>query len=237
MDEAMKFSIILPVYNQQPFIQIIVGDYLKILEGQPWDYEILLVVNGCHDGSLEACQELARQHAVVKVFHTPEKGWGRAVRLGIQQATGELICFTNSSRTQPQDLLKFLQCSFQTPNYIVKATRKIRENWLRRLGSILYNIQCRIFFDLNSWDINGTPKIFPRRFERLLTLTRDDDLLDLEFLLQAKNNAYPMIEIPVFFYKRVGGRSTTGYGTALRLYKGAFELWSTGRKVNHTCST
>ena len=44
----------------------------------------------------------------------------------------------------------------------MKANRKIRDNWRRRLGSLLYNLECRALFDLANWDINGTPKVFPR---------------------------------------------------------------------------
>ena len=51
---------------------------------------------------------------------------------------------------------------------VIKASRKIRENWKRRLGSLLYNLECRALFDLPYWDINGTPKVFGRHFIPLI---------------------------------------------------------------------
>jgi hypothetical protein len=110
------------------------------------------------------------------------------------------------------------------PDTVVKANRKIRESARRRLGSLLYNLECRMLFDLAFWDINGTPKIFPRGFEQLLSLKREDDLIDLEFVATCRRVGYPMIEVPILSARRHGGRSTTGYGTAIRLYIGAWRL-------------
>ena len=58
------------------------------------------------------------------------------------------------------------------PNVVVKANRKIREHWTRRLGSLLYNLECRALFDLSNWDVNGTPKVFPRALRRAAASSR-----------------------------------------------------------------
>jgi hypothetical protein len=98
------------------------------------------------------------------------------------------------------------------------------------MGSLLYNLECRALFDLSCWDVNGTPKIFPRDFHRLLSLRRDDDLIDAEFVATCRREGYPMLEVPTFSSKRHGGRSTTNVASALRMYWGAVELW---REVRH----
>ena len=226
----MKYSIVLPVHNQALHIGPIVDDYCKALDQGGWSYELILVVNGSSDRSSEICRQLSKRFPSVKVIDTPQKGWGMAVRLGLKEAKGEVICYTNSSRTQVSDLMQFLKCADQNPDHVIKANRKIRENWRRRLGSLLYNVECRTLFDLNFWDINGTPKIFPRKYEKLLELSRNDDLIDLEFLVLCRKNNYPILEVPVFSFKRLGGKSTTNYHSAFKLYMGAFELWRENRK-------
>src|SRR5439155_26773428 len=103
-------------------------------------YETLLVVNGCRDGSLAACRALAEGHASVRVLETEQPGWGRAVTAGLAAARGDLLCYTNSARTSPQDLLLLLLYAVAFPDAVIKANRKIRENWRRRAGSLLYNL-------------------------------------------------------------------------------------------------
>jgi hypothetical protein len=116
------------------------------------------------------------------------------------------------------------------PDVVIKANRKIRESFRRRLGSLLYNLECRAFFDLPTWDINGTPKVFPRKFEKLLQLTKDDDLIDAEFNAICRREEYPMLEVPVLSTKRHGGKSTTNYNSAFKMYWGAYKLWRSMRQ-------
>jgi hypothetical protein len=110
-------------------------------------------------------------------------------------------------------------------NVVVKANRKIRDSWRRRLGSLVYNLECRALFDLPTWDINGTPKVFPRSFGKLLELEREDDLIDAEFNAICRREGYQVIEVPVLSTRRHGGTSTTNYGSALKMYWGAWQLW------------
>src|SRR5262249_20318857 len=111
------------------------------------------------------------------------------------------------------------------PDVVVKANRKIRESWRRRLGSLLYNLECRALFDLSCWDINGTPKVFPRSHAPLVALARNDDLIDLEFTVICRREGYPMLEVPIVPTRRRGGSSTTRYRSAVKLYAGAYRLW------------
>jgi glycosyltransferase involved in cell wall biosynthesis len=217
-------SIILPVYNQADHIGQIVSEYETALTRLPVAHELLLVVNGCRDRSFEVCQDLAAAHDSVRVVSSARGGWGLAVKLGLAEARGDILCYTNSARTSAADLLLHLLYTVAYPNVVVKANRKIRERWQRRLGSLLYNLECRSLFNLSNWDINGTPKVFPRRFDKLLTLTRDDDLIDLEFIAVCRQQGYPVIEVPIFSTRRHGGTSTTNLRSALKMYWGAYVL-------------
>jgi glycosyltransferase involved in cell wall biosynthesis len=219
------FSIILPIYNQADHLARIVESYERALDAAAVDHELLLVVNGSRDASLAIAAELATRYPAVRAITEERAGWGRAVKRGIREARGAQICYTNSARTTDRDLTLMLLYARAFPGTIVKANRKVRESAVRRLGSLLYNIECRTLFDLSSWDVNGTPKIFPRAFEALLSLTRDDDLIDAEFGAVSRRREYPMIEVPIFATRRHGSRSTTGYRSALAMYLGAFELY------------
>ncbi len=218
-------SIILPVYNQGDHIRAVVEDYQTALERVSHPHEILLVVNNSRDNSLEVCNTLAAEYPGVRVLHSEHGGWGLAVKLGLAHAEGDLVCYTNSARTSPRDLVLIILYAVANPGHVVKANRKIRDNWQRRLGSLLYNLQVRALFDLPYWDINGTPKVFPRSFDKLLHLERDDDLIDAEFNAVCRVEDYPILEVPILSTKRHSGASTTNYRSALKMYRGAYQLW------------
>src|SRR5258708_35465343 len=97
-------SVILPVYNQADHIAAIVEGYITTLARIPNSVEFLLVVNGCRDNSIEVCNELAAKYPSIRVIFSQNGGWGLAVKLGLQQANGGLLCYSNSARTSSQDL-------------------------------------------------------------------------------------------------------------------------------------
>ena len=161
----------------------------------------------------------------MRVVQSARGSWGLAVKTGLREASGDILCYTNSARTSSQGLILLLLYAVANPDTVIKANRKIRENWQRRLGSLLYNLECRMLFDLSYWDINGTPKVFSRSFDKLLNLNQEDDLIDAEFNIVCRRENYPTLEVPIFSVRRHGGNSTTSYQSALRMYLGAYSLW------------
>jgi hypothetical protein len=95
---------------------------------------------------------------------------------------------------------------------------------VRRLGSLLYNLECRALLDLANFDINGTPKAFPRSFSALSHMERNDDLIDAEFCALCRRYDYPVVEVPIPATPRHGGRSTTNLASAARMYQGVLAV-------------
>lgn len=221
-------SIVLPVHNQADHIEEVVRQHVDRLAGLNTEHELLLVPNACRDESPSICARLERELDSVRSLPLAEGGWGVAVQAGLEAARGDLLCYTNSARTTPEELTLLVLYGTIFPEVVVKANRKVRERLARRVGSLLYNLECRTLFDLSCWDVNGTPKVFPRQFGELLRLRSRDDLIDAEFCAVCRKLEYPMVEVPIFSTRRYGGRSTTSYGSAVRLYSGAYRAWRHG---------
>jgi len=222
-------SVVLPVHNQAGHVAEVVAQYRSVLQRLNHPFELILVPNACRDESEQICQELTERFPDVRSVPLAEGGWGLAVRTGLAAARGDLLCYTNSARTSGEMLFLFLAYGLAYPDAVIKANRRIRESLFRRAGSVLYNLECRALFDLASWDINGTPKVFSARHRPLVELTRNDDLIDLEFIVACQDGGYPLLEVPVLSTRRHGGSSTTRIGSALRMYIGALRMWRSRR--------
>jgi glycosyltransferase involved in cell wall biosynthesis len=218
-------SIILPVHNQADYVEGLILDYDKVLSRISSPYEFILVVNNSRDRSFEICQSLSRRLPHAMAINSEKGGWGWAVKLGLKEAHGDVLCYTNTARTTPQELQLFLLYAIANPYNIIKANRKFRDNFMRRLGSLLYNLEIRLLFDVAFWDINGTPKVFPKSFTNLMDLKEDGDMIDAEFNVICLRERYPVLEVPIISKARRGGKSTTGYYSALKMYWGAYLLW------------
>jgi glycosyltransferase involved in cell wall biosynthesis len=222
-------SVVLPVHNQAAHIAAIVGGYRDALGQIGRPYEIVLVLNGCRDESFAVCTTLAQTFPDITVIDDPRAGWGLAVKAGLRAARGDLLCYTNCARTSAADLEQLIGRGLEQPHTVFKAIRRVRDNWKRRLGSFLYNAECRLLFGLPTRDVNATPKVFSRSHAALLTLTSDDDLLDAEFMRTCVREGIPVVEVPIFSNRRQGGSSTTNYTSAVRMYAGAWRLWQRTR--------
>jgi len=223
-ESATQVSLVLPVYKQAGFVAATVRSFEDVLGRLPIPHETILVVNGPDDGSLEICRKLELEFPAVRALAHDGSGWGSAVRRGIREARGDLICYTNSARTSAGTLLMILEYAIALPGIVIKANRKTRDSVWRHLGSLIFNLQCRALFDLSNFDVNGTPKVFPRSCARLLELRREDDLIDAEFLATCREQDYPILELPVVVTTRHAEGSTTNVTSAARLYLGAIGL-------------
>jgi len=227
---ASLISIVIPIYNQADHLAIIVQQYEGALARIQNPHELILVPNGCRDQSLDICQELAQQYPSIRVKSSDKSGWGRAVKLGLQEARGDLLCYTNSARTQASDMTLLILYAIAYPEAVIKAHRRSRESWDRKIGSFLYNLECRALFDLPTWDINATPKVFSRDVYQAIQPQSNGDLIDLEFYVRCKQLDIVILEVPIYSRSRHGGKSTTNYRSAMHLYKGAFQMWQNMRK-------
>jgi glycosyltransferase involved in cell wall biosynthesis len=223
-------SVVIPVYNQADHIGQIVREYEAALSRIPNPREFILVVNACRDHSLEVCNALARELPTVRVVHSEKGGWGLAVKLGLQAAKGDLLCYTNSARTNASDLVLLVLYAIANPGAVVKAHRRSRESLSRRLGSFLYNLECHMLFDLPIWDINATPKVFTRETYNEFRPESDGDLIDLEFYVKCQRLGKVILEVPIYSKERHGGKSTTNYRSAVRMYTGAYQMWKERRR-------
>jgi glycosyltransferase involved in cell wall biosynthesis len=229
MTTTPDISVVLPVYNQADHIQGIVEGYLAALDNLKHSAEIVLVVNASRDGSLECCRKLQQRYDCLQVLHDEQPGWGRAVRVGLAASRGSILCYTNSARTSSHVLALHVMLALTNPGLVIKANRRLRHPFLRRLGSVLYNVQCRTLFDLPVWDVNGTPKVFGRDALDLLRLDENGDLIDLEFIVKCKELGLQILEVPIVSAVRHGGESTTNVASAWKMYEGAFRMWLSRR--------
>ena len=88
-----KVSVVVPIYNVQSYlnrcIESIVNQTYKNLE-------ILLIDDGSPDNCPKMCDEWAEKDSRIKVILKKNEGLGMARNTGIDNASGEFVCFVDS---------------------------------------------------------------------------------------------------------------------------------------------
>ena len=225
-DSAVKdVSIVLPAdAEDQELLSRVVSSYADQLDAARHSWEILLVPN-VRGGAEKSPVWSVSSRIDVRVC-SPRDGWGAAVSEGLRASTGRLLCYTNWRRTSAVVIAEILDLALRNQDVVIRANRRTRDTRARRVGSLLFNLECRFLLQVPAWDINGTPKVFPRRFDSLLALDRADDLFDAEFAVVCERAGYPVIEVPVEAALHPGLTSAPDLPAALRMYLGVAALRS-----------
>ncbi|MBQ6570550.1 MAG: glycosyltransferase family 2 protein [Clostridia bacterium] len=100
----MKFSILLPVYNVEEYLEQCLD---SILAQKYTDYEVIMVDDGSTDGSAKICDRYAAGHPDnFRVIHKKNEGLISARRVGIKEAKGEFCIFVDSDDFIEDNLLE-----------------------------------------------------------------------------------------------------------------------------------
>ena len=93
MDNQVFFSVIVPVYKVEPYLQKCVDSVL----GQTFrDFELILVDDGSPDGCPLLCDAYAQKDDRVVVIHKENGGASTARNVGLDNARGEYISFLDA---------------------------------------------------------------------------------------------------------------------------------------------
>ena len=101
----MRFSIIIPVYNVEPYLK----ECLDSVHNQTYsDWEAVCVNDGSTDGSLSILENYARHDNRFKVISQPNSGLSAARNTGINATQGDYILFLDSDDWLESNTLEIL---------------------------------------------------------------------------------------------------------------------------------
>lgn len=105
MMQNTKVSVIIPVYNVEPYIKKSVD---SVLTQTYKNLEIILVDDGSTDDSGKICDEYAKQDDRIQVIHQKNGGLSAARNAGLKIMTGDLIGFLDSDDWIDSDFFEIL---------------------------------------------------------------------------------------------------------------------------------
>lgn len=98
----MKYSIIIPVYNVEKYIDRCLK---SILEQSYEKYEVIIVNDGSPDNSMDIIKKYTKKDKRFKAYTKENGGLSDARNYGVEQATGDVIVFIDGDDYVNPDLL------------------------------------------------------------------------------------------------------------------------------------
>ena len=218
----MKYSVVLPVYNEEETISSNILNLIGLFVQKDMDWEIVAVDDGSGDKSYDTLKALEAEYpdALVVVRHPYNKGNGATIKTGIKAASGEvIICMDSDGQHDPEDILKMLPFIGEYDLVVGARPFKSDGTWYRNLANKFYNGLASWLTDFKIEDLTSGFRIFkadvvkkfyhlfPQRFSYPTTST-------LAFLKGGYNIKY----VPINIQPRKGGSSK------IRLFRDGFRF-------------
>ncbi len=156
MKKAPKLSILIPVYNVEPFLPLC----LESVKNQTYkNFECILINDGSTDNSLNVIKKYAKDDKRFNIIDKKNSGYGASLNAGLKIAKGEYI-----SIVEPDDFLntKFLEKLLRNDgNDIIKCS------FINFFGKTWKTAPENVFHELRKgFPVNGT-KIDPRKNQKI----------------------------------------------------------------------
>ena len=206
-------SIVIPAYNEAHRLPPTLEQLGAFCRDAIWPVEVLIVVEGSTDGTLDIAREYARQQVQsVHRFHAidngPQRGKGHAVRSGMLRAEGSLVFYMDADLSVPlREVHGFVNRFESDPSVdLLVGNRQhaqsqitLAQGWLRRSMGQTFN---RILSALAVADLRDTQcgfKAFRREpARRIFGLQQLNGFaFDVVVLMLADRLGYRTADMPV----------------------------------------
>lgn len=207
MESKIELSIVMPCLNEAETLAICITKAQLFLNSNGINGEIIIADNGSTDGSID----IAKSHNA-KIIHVKLKGYGSALRSGIDASKGTYIIMADADDSYDfSNLMPFLS-ELRNGYDLVMGNRfkgGIEKNAMpflhKYLGNPVLSFIGRLFFKIKIRDFHCGLRGFSRKAYSKLDLRTTGMEFASEMIVKAKLNNLSITEVPTKLSK--DGRS------------------------------
>ncbi len=226
----LRLSVVIPAYNEGPRIAETVGaiDQELAASVDAGDYEIVVVDDGSSDDTVDQ----ATTSGARVLAQSDNRGKGASVRVGVLQARGRTVIFTDADLAYAPELLTQLLAEIEQGWDMVVGSRRHHETAtlssrppIRELGGSVVNRLTHLVLLGHFRDTQCGLKGFRSDIGRLLfERTKIDGFaFDVELFLMAEQDHLSLRELPVSVQNRAAS-SVSVIGDGLSLLADLFRI-------------
>jgi glycosyltransferase involved in cell wall biosynthesis len=203
----LKYSIIIPAYNERLRIAEGLDKVLAYLHETKLDAEVIVVNDGSRDETPDIVRSYMAKHPEIRLLENPgNRGKGYAVRHGMLEAKGEIRLLTDTDLSAPIYESKKLFAAIEDGADVAVGSRwqrpgmqTRRQPFYRQITGRIFNGLNRLFLGLKLKDTQCGFKAFSRN--AALSIFKNSHVdrwgWDPEALFLANRLKYRVVEIPV----------------------------------------
>lgn len=212
-DEPPELSIVLPAHNEVTLLGSTVTNLATGLEERNCRYELVIVENGSHDGTLRLARLLAAQLGGIRVLTMPVGDYGAALKAGFRAARGSLVVNFDVDYYDLAFLDRARELIATTGCAVVVASKRApgaldRRPLHRRLVTFVFTTLLSRLFGLPVTDAHGMKAMRRPELAAIVeACVMSRSLFDVELVLRASRAGLEVAEVPAIVIERRPPRS------------------------------
>lgn len=227
-----ELSVFFPAYNEEKNISATIEKAISVLEKTANKWEIVVVDDGSSDKTSLVVEKITSKNNKVRLIkHSPNRGYGAALKSGFANCKYSWIAFTDSDgQFDFSEIDNFINKQKETgADAVIGYYKKRQVSSLKILTSKMWEYLVFIFFGLKVHDIDCGFKLISKKLIDAITPLESERgaFISSELLIKAKKKKFKIVEIPVTHYPRKEGVGTgrnldviiKSFGDLLRLWK------------------
>ena len=200
-------SVIIPAYNEEDVIERTIAEVKKL----DINKEIIVIDDGSKDNTVGLVKKI---DGIRLVEHGINKGRGAAIKTGIQNSMGDVICTQDADMEQkPVEIPRLIQPIIEDEADCVYGSRFSNKKnfesstWLRIVGNKFFALLGNILFHYRLTDVYTGSKCYSKRVFENLSLDSDGFEQEVEILAKLSRHRMRVLEIPIDYQFRTSGAS------------------------------
>jgi glycosyltransferase involved in cell wall biosynthesis len=210
-------SCFFPAYNEAENIAEVLDEAVATLPAFADRFEVVVVDDGSTDGTANIVEDYAKRHPEVRlVSHDGNKGYGRAVRTGLESCRGDAVFFTDADHQfQLADLARMIPV-FEGADLVAGYRLERSDPWHRLLVAKVYKRALRLMFGVRFLDVDCAFKLFRRNVLEAIVpeLRSRSAFTSPEIMIRASLAGFKVVEVGIPHYPRTAG---TAKGATLKV--------------------
>ncbi len=218
-----SISIFFPLFNEESNVGSTATRAVAALEGLVCEFEVILVDDGSTDRTRELAEKIASSDPRVRcVSHPQNRGYGAALRTGINAAKLDLVAFADGDGQFDPAEISVLLDSLPHNDIVIGYRLRRADAWHRTLNARAWAALVGILFRVWPKDLDCGFKLFRREAVQSLELESDGAFISTEILAKAKKDGFRIGQAGVNHFPRAAG--TSSGNNPLVIAKAFYEL-------------
>lgn len=195
-------TVLFPCLNEELTLGFCISEAIKVLDSFDISFEIVVADNGSEDLSCKIAEEMG-----ARVVHVENRGYGNALRAGLNAAIGQLIFILDADGSYSlENLAEFMEKFEKGYDFVLgnRFSGKITPGSMpllhKYLGNPILSYIGKKFYSLNIGDFHSGIRAITKEAAQRLQLVSGGMEFASEMILKASIFGLKVTEVPVTLY-------------------------------------